>query len=362
MPETLQTYPREIDEEAQNFCTEFLNSGLPKYIFGRNEYSASIAHAMDVDGFIDDFTNETEYVGKPVIRSGRVPKDALVVSVVIGRPFVAEKNLREHGIRFLDYFAFQRYAQLSIAPVKFWESFRRDFLDHQSHYQRIYSLLSDEESKQVLTKIINFRLSQNLDFMRGFTDAQHRQYFEDFLALKPESEIFVDVGCFDGYTSLEFIRRCPHYGAIHVFEPEPDNMAVVKQKLGGHERIHYHPYGLSNRAQTLRFQTHGSSSRISDQGDIEIQVARLDDLLHEPFTFLKMDIEGGEMDALEGAQHAIKAHHPRLAISVYHRFDDLWRIPQRILSYRNDYQIFLRHYTEGVDETVMFFIPPEVQQ
>jgi len=63
------------------------------------------------------------------------------------------------------------------------------------------------------------------------------------------------------------------------------------------------------------------------------------------------------MQAIVGARQAIIKHHPRLAICVYHRFDDLWRIPERVLSFHDDYQIFLRHYTEGVDETVMFFIP-----
>lgn len=362
MPEKLVIQQDGLNENAQHFCDAFLHGNSPKYVLGRNEYAVSIAQAVNVAGFIDDFTNEKEFLGKPIIQSDTVPKDALVVSVVIGRPFVAEKSLQQNGIRFLNYFAFQRYSGLNVMPVKFWNTFRADFAENRDKYDWVYGLLSDQESKQVLTKIINFRLSQDLNFMRGFTDAQYRQYFEDFLGLESEGEIFADVGCFDGYTSLEFIKRCPNYEAIHVFEPEPGNMRVVSDKLSGHERIHYHPFGLSNGAQTLRFQSHGSSSRISDEGDIEIQVARLDDLLQGPFTFLKMDIEGGEMDALEGAQNAIKLYHPRLAISVYHRFDDLWKIPQRIFSYRNDYQIFLRHYTEGVDETVMFFMPKRESQ
>lgn len=80
-------------------------------------------------------------------------------------------------------------------------------------------------------------------------------------------------------------------------------------------------------------------------------------MLSEPFTFLKMDIEGQEMAALAGARNAIVEHQPRLAICVYHRFDDLWKIPERVLSYRSDYAIYLRHYTEGITETVMFFLP-----
>ena len=178
-----------------------------------------------------------------------------------------------------------------------------------------------------------------------------------FLELKPKDEIFVDVGCFDGFTTIEFIKRCPDYKAIHVFEPDPMNMSIIKDRLKEFSRINYHDYALSNETQTLKFKSNGSSSCLSSDGEIEIKCIRLDDVLQTPFSFLKMDIEGAEAIAIEGAKQSIINHHPRLAISVYHRFDDLWRIPQQVLSYRDDYQVFIRHYTEGVTETVMFFVP-----
>lgn len=348
------------NEAAKLFCDEFLNGSAPKYIFGRNDYAESIASRVNVDGFIDDFTDDNEYLGKPIIRTNNVPKNSLVVSVVMGRPFVAEQNLLNYGLRHLNYFSFERYSSIDIAPIKFWPQFKKDFHSNIKRYEWIYSLLSDDESKQVLIKIIKFRLFQNLEHMRGFSEAQYRQYFEDFLKLKHDGEIFVDVGCFDGYTSLEFIKRCPNYSAVHIFEPEPSNMAITKFRLSGHDKVLFYPFGLSDSAKTIRFFSQGSSSRIAENGDLEIKVARMDDLLDQPFTFLKMDIEGGEMAALAGAKMAIRNNHPRLAISVYHRFDDLWKIPELILSYSCEYNIFLRHYTEGVDETVMFFIPRNI--
>ena len=71
-----------------------------------------------------------------------------------------------------------------------------------------------------------------------------------------------------------------------------------------------------------------------------------------------MDIEGAELAALGGAQKTILRDKPRLAISVYHRPSDIWTIPRKLLSIHPDYKIYLRHYTESVYETVMFFIPP----
>ena len=70
-----------------------------------------------------------------------------------------------------------------------------------------------------------------------------------------------------------------------------------------------------------------------------------------------MDIEGGEINAIEGAKNVIRKFTPKLAISVYHNLSDFWEIPFKVLQINKKYNIYLRHYTEGLAETVMFFIP-----
>ncbi len=353
---SIDSYPN--DKNALAFCDDFFQGSSPRYILGRNQWARSIADVVDVDGFIDDFTTEREFVGKPILKIEDLPPDAMVVSTVVGViPITAQKKLIEQKVSHIDYFAFRKYSGKKLSPVWFWDDFLVDFQAHADKYQWIYSLLADEQSKQEFTKIINFRLSSHLSYMDGFVDAQYRQYFEDFLALQPWGETFLDVGGFDGYTSLEFIKRCPDHAGVHIFEPEPKNMEVIQHKMGELPRVHFHNYGLSNCSQTLRFFVNGSASRITADGETEIPVKALDEVVSQPFSFLKMDIEGGEMFALAGAKQAIINHHPRLAISAYHRHDDFWRIPELVLSYRDDYQIFFRHYTEGVTETVLFFVP-----
>jgi hypothetical protein len=61
--------------------------------------------------------------------------------------------------------------------------------------------------------------------------------------------------------------------------------------------------------------------------------------------------------AIEGMKNHILNDYPKMAISVYHKVNDLWKIPEQILAIRDDYNIYIRHYTEGTDETVMFFMP-----
>lgn len=345
------------DIQAIQFCEEFLSGNMPRYVFGRNEYANSIAKIIDIDGFIDDFCEEKEHLGKPVIKTPSVPKQALVVSAVIGRPFTAGKRLRDHKIRYLDYFAFQKYASQKIMTIKFWEDFQYDLPNFIHRYESIYSLLVDKISRHTLESILKFRMSQNLRYMQGFEDTQYRQYFEDFLFLNKAGECFVDVGAFDGYTSLEFIKRFPGYSAIHLFEPDLINMKSVMKNLSSYRDVTFYPYGLSDKPAVLRFSSSGSCSMVSDEGSEKIHVKRLDDLIDEPISFLKMDIEGAEIPAIRGAANLIKKFKPKLAISVYHRKHDIFEIPELILSIDADYKLFLRHYTEGVDETVMFFVP-----
>ena len=61
--------------------------------------------------------------------------------------------------------------------------------------------------------------------------------------------------------------------------------------------------------------------------------------------------------AIVGAETVIRKWHPSMAICVYHKPDDFWKIPEQVLAIRNDYKLYMRHYTQGSDETVMFFIP-----
>lgn len=347
------------NSKAEAFCDAFIHSDKSKYIFGRSAWAKSIAHQIEVDGFIDDFTHEKFYLGKPIVPINEIPHDALVVVTVIGKPLTAEKRVKRFQFESIDYYSFFKYAKLSIKQIMFWEGMIEDIKCNLSKYQWTYNLLEDDISKNQFYNIINFRLTYDLDYMRGFSDRENEQYFEDFLNLQKSGEVFVDVGAYDGYTTEAFIKLSPKFHKVFLFEPEEKNMKVAKERLSRFDNIIYHQLGLSNRKESLRFDTSGSSSKITQDGDVTIDVNKLDDIIDERVSFIKMDIEGAEPQAIEGAKETIAKYHPKLAISVYHRKDDFWTIAQQILSVREDYKIYLRHYTEGISETIMFFIPKE---
>ncbi len=343
---------------ARDFCKRFIMQSGSRYIFGCNDWAKSISDAIEVDGFIDDFSSQQVYCGRPIIRSEGTPINAKVVSAIVGvHPVRVKEHLSGLRIENLDYFAFKKYSGLPLKKIGFIEDFHLEFDENREWYEWLYNSLADNESKNTLVCLVNFRLSSDLSYMEDFTDAQDRQYFEPFLNLNPDGERFVDIGCYDGYTTEEFIKRCPEYASVDIFEPEPNNMQRIKAKLSARTRINFHNCGAANKSALLRFAASGSASRVSEDGEIEVRVEPIDKILDKSPTFIKIDIEGAELDALEGAKQTIQKHQPRLAISVYHKADDLRRIPDLVLSCREDYDLYLRHYTEGITETVMFFIP-----
>lgn len=345
-------------ESVLEFCTEFCRSASrPKFIFGRNIYAASVAKQVSVVGFIDEYADVSTHLGRPIVALSDVPKDALVLSVSGGRPFSAKRRLDGVGLRNLDYFAFYRYSGLALTPMRFNEGFEEEFRANEAQYSWIYGLLRDEESKRIFRRLVSFRYYYNLEHLDGFTWKEDVQYFEPFLSLKGIGETFIDVGGFDGYTSAEFMKRYPGYRAVHVFEPDPGNFEKCVSRVGLNRDVVCHPFGLSRGHALLKLEVQGSGSRVSERGSIEVTVDALDEVLHDVPTFIKMDVEGAEMDAIEGARETIFAHHPTLAISVYHKPGDFWRIPRLVFSIRDDYEVFIRHYTECIYETVMFFVP-----
>lgn len=350
------------DEErhrALDFCKDFLNAPPAKrYVFGRNVYAKAIADQLEIAAFVDDFTDLTSSDGVPVVRLSEVPVDALVLAASGGKPLHVARLLDAKQLRNLDYFAFYKWSGLSLPEAVFNEGFADSFSANREAATWVHDRLADELSRHTLEKLFAFRNSYNSRYLHGFEDREKLQYFEDFVKFNCANPIFVDVGCFDGYTSQEFIKRAPDYRHIYAFEPEASNRAVCQRSLAQFENISILPYGAGKADETLRFSQAGSASSIDPNGMLEIEVRRIDSLINENPSFIKMDIEGAELDAIAGARETIRRAKPSMAICVYHRPSDFWNIPRAVLDLVPDYRVYLRHYTESIYETVMYFVHP----
>lgn len=114
--------------------------------------------------------------------------------------------------------------------------------------------------------------------------------------------------------------------------------------------------GLWKEKDKLHFNSMDDGSRIQNEGDLIIQTISLDEFFEEiePPTFIKMDIEGAELMALRGGASILRRYHPKLAISVYHKTEDIFKIPEYLLSLYPDYKFDFRHYTGIYGDTVLY--------
>jgi hypothetical protein len=98
-------------------------------------------------------------------------------------------------------------------------------------------------------------------------------------------------------------------------------------------------------------------SKINSQGDVTIEVDSIDNILNgEKVTYIKMDVEGAELETLKGGIDSIKKWKPKLAVSMYHKKEDLITIPKLIKEIRPDYSLFLRHHMYITQELVMYAV------
>lgn len=193
----------------------------------------------------------------------------------------------------------------------------------------------------------------------------HPQYFAPEIVHPGENEIFVDGGSLDGGDSLNFIRWCGGtYKAICVFEPDEENCKTLSHLMKQCHHVEIFKEGPWNDEEKLHFITgKKENSTISDMGNTTIKVTSIDKKLKERKpTFIKMDIEGSEMEALFGAAETIRKWKPKLAICVYHKSGDILDIPQKILELNSEYKLYLRHYSYVDTETVLYAIKGEADK
>lgn len=213
--------------------------------------------------------------------------------------------------------------------------------------------------------VFNAKLESSFYGLHGRLDSlkEGEQYFPHDVIRLSDKEVYIDAGAYNGGTVFDFIRRHKEYEYIYAFEPDPAQYEITKTELENKktERCKLYNLGLYNTEGRFSFKVVGyGSRRLSEDGDITVSVNSLDNLFFEEVispTFIKIDIEGGELKALEGAVRIIGRDKPKLAISVYHGMPNthLWEIPYWIKSNFPGYQIYLRQHA-GINETICYAI------
>lgn len=185
-------------------------------------------------------------------------------------------------------------------------------------------------------------------------------YFSTDCIGHPEKDMgnFIDIGCYDGKDSLRYLKWIDNSNAkIYAFEPDKKNYAVCKEILGKYPNIELFNIGLSDVEGELGIKSNGEMSYLEDEGTSKVSTQLLDNIILDyPVGFIKMDVEGYEENVLKGAKNVICNQHPILAVSIYHKKYDIWRIPNLLLNYYKDYYFYMRHYSVTYGDTVLYAV------
>ena len=188
-------------------------------------------------------------------------------------------------------------------------------------------------------------------------------YF-DLPALVPQQhEVFADAGAFDGLTTKRFLEWCRGGGFSYCFEPDPANRERIRRNLPAQAAYEIVPCALWSERGFVPMEMKGSFASAVRVGTEQETAQRVETVALDEFTggkevtFIKMDIEGAEAAALRGAKDTIENGHPKLAVSIYHKPEDIYQLPEIILSYYPHYKLYLRHYSFSHYDTVLYAIP-----
>jgi FkbM family methyltransferase len=328
-----------------------------------------------VEGFFDKYGgNNRSYCGKPVYKPEEAgllergeKKSLIIIAFICGIRELADMRqyLQTLGWEKIYYFH-DIYNCLVCNQRASRHSGERPADFDQCELEKILkvaSSLEDEASFEILENFLKAMISGNPE--KFSLPSEKPQYFSDDISFPKGYSKFVDCGAYDGDTAYALKRYKGEAEAIVLFEPDNHNFKKLCENLQkertAKEQFLF-PCGVWKNSEMLRFRSGiKSSSGISDYGDTFIQCIAIDEVIGDfAPTFIKMDIEGAEFEALQGSERTIRKYVPDLAISVYHRIEHLWEIPLLIKQIEPSYRLYLRSHGLHGMETILYAVSEKI--
>ncbi len=269
----------------------------------------------------------------------------------------------------------------------------KDLQNNREELTAAYNLLADQRSKDLFVGRLSLFTSR-MDFSQfskyivDYSELNEKErdsfpfyvspedygYFNNDIVCLKEGETLVDGGSFNGLSAATFAKTCEKkkltYKRIYCFEPDSGNFSVLEQNTAHLPNTTCIQRGLWSHTATLTLLSAGQcdpaalleacSSKAADTcaNKVEVQTISIDEQFpDEEITFIKLDIEGAEMETMQGAANTIRRCRPKLAISAYHKHSDIYQLPLLIHSLYPAYKLYLRHYGYTLFDMVLFAIP-----
>jgi FkbM family methyltransferase len=244
----------------------------------------------------------------------------------------------------------------------------RTVFDETAAIRRAFALMAGEDDRAAFVRQLRSRLFLDFDCPLPQT-ARMRQteYFPpDVYRLLPD-EVLVDCGAFDGDTVRRFLElRGDAFRRVYACEPDPANRArfeawTATLPAARREKIRVEAVAVGAARGRARFAATGTVfAGVDAAGGFEVDIVPIDELTAgAPPTLIKMDVEGAELEALDGARRTVAGTPPVLAVCIYHRCDHLWQVPLRIAAMTEGYRFHLRAHAEDCWDACCYAVPQD---
>ena len=241
-------------------------------------------------------------------------------------------------------------------------------LEEAASVRAAVGLLGDARSRLEYRAQLRFRLLADFDCLPH--PDQEPQYLADGLFAYSDDEDFVDGGAYNGDTLRSYLSSRDRFASYTALEPDPPNFEALQRYVSSlpsdvASRIELLALAAYSSRQRMRIAWSGSAAAALVAADgppdpNDVECVTLDELFAgRRMSFLKLDIEGAEPDAITGAAAVIRRDRPIIAVCVYHLQNHLWRIPLLIASLVGDYRFHLRPYNEEGWDLVCYAVPRE---
>ena len=311
-----------------------MGNGADKIISVLESYGIKYSGVFATDGFVRD----KYFHGMKLTSYGKLKEKYgnMIVLVCFGsaRPEVIENIKR---------IAAEQELYAPDVPVYGGGLFTKEYAkNHRAELEYVYSRLADEKSRETFKNVIEYKITGKPEYLFA-CETDTDEPYESFLRLS-DNERFFDLGAYNGDTVSDFVGRTGSYGSITAVEPDPKNFKKLTQFAEELQDIRLINACISDKSGEKSFSVHGGRNSTAGIGEL-IRSVTVDSLSEAaPPSYIKMDIEGSEREAIKGAENTIKCFKPKMLISCYHRTEDLFKLPIEVDKIRNDYKLYLRHF------------------
>lgn len=286
----------------------------------------------------------------------------VLLTVGLGYANVIYEQLKEYNLADIIKFPID---SIHLYPTSIYDFSKEEIIHNMNH---LFDLLSDEQSKKIAYKKLYVMMASladmnSFDYSDIYTEPQY--YPADIIKLD-KNEVIVEGGSYVG-DSLQFLIENLQYSAFkcyYCFELDKSNFLQLEKYVKSlsadlQSKIERINAGIGLKDEEILYTSVGEGSNIQEGsgGKEKAKIVTLDnELAGKDVTFIKMDIEGSEIDALNGSRKTIAKYIPKLAICVYHKPEHLWEVPFLIHEINPNYKLYLRHHTMITTDTVCYAI------